>query len=100
MNFTVLWRPVAEQRLAAIWASASDRNAVTRAAHAIDEALGTDPEQVGESRADDVRILFEEPLGALFTETRRGSPRLEPWEESPPSAFHVNGPCDNLGPWK
>ena len=67
MNFTVLWRPVAEQRLAAIWASASDRNAVTRAVHAIDEALGIDPEQVGESRADDVRILFEEPLGAVFT---------------------------------
>lgn len=67
MNFTVLWRPVAEQRLAAIWASASDRNAVTRAAHAIDTALGIDPERVGESRADDVRILLEEPLGALFT---------------------------------
>jgi hypothetical protein len=47
MNDTVLWRPVAEQRLAAIWMSANDRNAVTQAAHAIDEALRTDPEQVG-----------------------------------------------------
>jgi hypothetical protein len=45
----VLWRPVAEQRLAAIWTSASDRNAVARAAHAIDEALRADPERVGES---------------------------------------------------
>ena len=66
MNDMVLWRPVAEQRLAALWTSVSDRNVVTRAAHAIDEALRTDPEQVGESRADEVRILFEEPLGALF----------------------------------
>jgi plasmid stabilization system protein ParE len=67
MTYTVLWRPVAEQRLAAIWTSASDRNAVTRAAHAIDEALRGDPEQAGESRAEDVRILLEEPLGVFFT---------------------------------
>jgi hypothetical protein len=67
MTYTVLWRPVAEQRLAAIWTTAIDRNAVTQAAYAIDEALRADPEQVGESRADDVRILFEGPLGALFT---------------------------------
>jgi hypothetical protein len=67
MNYAVLWTPVAEQRLAAIWASASDRNAVARAAHAIDEALAVDAERVGESREDDVRVLFEEPLGALFT---------------------------------
>jgi hypothetical protein len=67
VNYTVLWMPVAEQRLATIWTSATDRNAVTRAAHAIDHALQTDPERAGESRADDVRIIFERPLGALFT---------------------------------
>jgi hypothetical protein len=67
MNYTVLWRPVAEQRLASIWMTARDRNAVTEAAHAIDEVLRIDPEQVGESRPDDVRIHFEEPLGILFT---------------------------------
>jgi hypothetical protein len=67
MTYTVLWRPVAEQRLAEIWTLASDRNAITQAAHAIDEALRTDPENVGEARADDVRILFEAPLGVLFT---------------------------------
>lgn len=59
--------PIAEQRLAAIWTSASDRDAVTWAAHAIDEALRSDPETVGESRVDEVRVLFEMPLGALFT---------------------------------
>jgi plasmid stabilization system protein ParE len=67
MNYTVLWMPVAEQRLAAIWTSATDRNAVSQAAHVIDQALQTDPEQVGESRIDDVRILFERPLGVFFT---------------------------------
>ncbi len=67
MNYTVLWMPVAEQRLAAIWTSATDRNAVSQAAHVIDQALQTDPEQVGESRIDDVRILFERPLGVFST---------------------------------
>lgn len=67
MSYSVLWRPIAEQRLAEIWMSANDRNAVSRAAHAIDEALRVDPEQVGESRADDVRILLEPPLGVLYT---------------------------------
>jgi hypothetical protein len=39
MKHTVLWTPIAEQRLAAIWMSATDRNSVTSAAHAIDKAL-------------------------------------------------------------
>lgn len=85
MNYTVLWMPVAEQRLAAIWTSATDRNAVSQAAHAIDQALQTDPGQAGESRIDDVRIIFERPLGAFFTVSSldRTVSVLEVWRFDP-----------------
>ena len=33
MSFTVLWMPIAEQRLAEIWTNAIDRDKVTRAAN-------------------------------------------------------------------
>jgi hypothetical protein len=67
MNYTVLWMPIAEQRLAAIWTNATDRTDVTRAAHEIDQILRFRPEEAGESRPNDVRILLEKPLGILFT---------------------------------
>ncbi len=67
MSFTVLWTPVAEQRLAAIWTDAGNRNLVTQAASFIDQALRTAPEEAGESRSEDQRILIEPPLGVLFT---------------------------------
>jgi hypothetical protein len=67
MNYTVLWMPIAEQRLAAIWTDVTDRNDVTRAVHEIDRILRFRPEAAGESRLEDVRILLEKPLGILFT---------------------------------
>ncbi len=67
MSFTVLWTPVAEQRLAAIWSDAGDRNLVTQVASIIDQTLRTDPEEAGESRSEGQRILLEAPLGVLFT---------------------------------
>jgi hypothetical protein len=42
MNYTVVWVPSAEQELAALWMAAADRDAVTRAAHEIDQQLRTD----------------------------------------------------------
>ena len=33
MIFTVLWKPIAKNRLTEIWIDASDRNAVTKAAN-------------------------------------------------------------------
>jgi hypothetical protein len=66
MNFTVDWLPAAEQELASIWMGASNRKAVTRAAYVIDQRLGTDPENEGESRPKNRRILFCKPLGVLF----------------------------------
>ncbi len=66
MNFTVVWKPEAERRLATIWTDAEDRAAIARAADAIDSALAIDPEGVGESRSSARRILLEPPLGVIY----------------------------------
>jgi plasmid stabilization system protein ParE len=66
MNYTVVWKPEAERRLADLWLAASDRAAVTRAANRIDQLLQTNPDQQGESRGRGRRILIEAPLGILF----------------------------------
>ncbi len=62
MRYMVLWTPTAERFLAEIWLDATDRNAVTQAAHALDQALRNDAHLCGESREGDLRILFEPPL--------------------------------------
>jgi len=67
MSFTVLWMPIAEQRLAEIWTNAIDRDKVSRAAHILDRTLQSNPEDAAESRDQNQRVLFEPPLGALFT---------------------------------
>jgi hypothetical protein len=51
MSSTVVWKPEAQRRLAAIGTTATDRNAVTRAAAAIDKALQSHPQILGESRS-------------------------------------------------
>jgi hypothetical protein len=66
MNFQVLWDPDAEEELAAIWLGARDRNAITAAAHRIDSSLRVNPEDAGESRAEQQRVLLEPPLGVTF----------------------------------
>jgi hypothetical protein len=48
--FAVLWRRRALDRLAEIWMSASDRDAVTNAVSQVDRTLSHDPECQGESR--------------------------------------------------
>ena len=66
MNYTVIWRPAAERKLANIWTSADDREAVTEAADAIDTLLGTSPLDVGESRVSNIRILPVLPLSVYY----------------------------------
>jgi len=67
MIYEVNWIPDAEKDLAEIWLAAPDRNAVTRAAHLLDEALLRNPLAAGESRQSTVRrIAFEFPLGIEF----------------------------------
>jgi plasmid stabilization system protein ParE len=66
MNFSVDWLPEAEDQLTALWTAASDRAAVTAAARRIDQMLGHDPSNAGESRDRSERLLFVPPLGVLF----------------------------------
>jgi hypothetical protein len=66
MNFTVTWRPDAEQDLAQLWVDATDKHAVADAADHLDAALRRNPFSVGESRGGDERVAFYGPLGFLF----------------------------------
>ena len=66
MNWTVVWLPKAENRLAELWTNATDRNAVRDAADRIDQLLQQDPVNQGESRGGRLRILFERPLAVNF----------------------------------
>jgi hypothetical protein len=62
----VVWRPSAEQQLAALWTSATDRNAVTAAANRIDADLARDPLSACESRAGNTRFYYVPPLAVYF----------------------------------
>jgi hypothetical protein len=66
MNFTVTYKPSAEQELADIWINAPDRQGVTDAANRLDYLLRTNPHNQGESRDDKTRITFERPLAVEF----------------------------------
>ena len=66
MKWTVVYRPAAADELAAIWLKATDRNAITVAANAIDLRLQEDPMTAGESRGEHSRILIELPLAVFF----------------------------------
>ena len=66
MRYTVVWRPTAERALADIWTSAADRQAVAEAANAIDALLRFRPLEVGESRAENTRILVVRPLSLYY----------------------------------
>lgn len=66
MSYTVTWTPVAEQKLAAIWIAAEDRQAVTAAANEADQLLGRAPRACGESRGAMLRVMFAGPLGVEF----------------------------------
>ena len=66
MKYTVLWKPEGERRLTELWTYSLDRTAITAAANKIDWRLRIDPDQVGESRGEDRRLLIELPLGVTF----------------------------------
>jgi hypothetical protein len=63
MKYSVIWRPVAEQRLAELWLDASDRNDVAAAADKLDANLRRDPLAIGESRLGSTRVVFENTIG-------------------------------------
>jgi hypothetical protein len=67
MNYDGIWVPAAERDLINIWLAATDRNSVTECAHLLDQQLGRNPLDFGESRVSSVhRIAFEPPLAIEF----------------------------------
>ena len=64
MNYAVFWTPDAEDGLADAWLAAPDRNAVTAASHALDQALAQDPYARGiPIGSPQTRTAVEYPLG-------------------------------------
>lgn len=66
MIFTVTWSEWAQQQLAAIWLAATDRTAVARASHDIDQTLREDADTVGRRRSGDVRRFWHPSLAVEF----------------------------------
>jgi hypothetical protein len=66
MIYTVVWKPIAEQRLTKLWIAASNRQSVADATNRIDQRLRREPDQQGESRDAKRRILFVPPLAVLY----------------------------------
>ena len=66
MNFQVDWMPQAVTQLADLWLAATDRNAVTAAAHVVDQTLAVDADAVGRAVFDTVREYAYPPLGVEF----------------------------------
>jgi hypothetical protein len=65
---TVRWVRSALNELAALWIQGDSamRQAITAAAHRIDQELQRDPENTGESRGGEERVAFVFPLGVRF----------------------------------
>ena len=66
MKYRVLWSPQAEQRLESIIKRAAAPVEVVDASQKIDWQLLSAPNSFGESRSDQLRIGFAEPLAVLF----------------------------------
>ena len=66
MSYEVDWVQEAENGLATIWLSATDREVIVVAADEIDKQLADDPLHLGESRGVSQRIHFQPPLMIYF----------------------------------
>jgi len=67
MKYTVTWRASAEQKLTQMWLEGRDREAINDATTQIEQILGTDPLNAGESRSGNYRVLVEDPLAVVFS---------------------------------
>ena len=66
MTFTVVWASAAEQELAALWLKATDRGRLAAMASAIDSQLRVAPQELGESRDRNRRILLHGGLAIVY----------------------------------
>jgi hypothetical protein len=66
MKWTVKYRRLAKDDLAALWLDAPDRQVLAEAADAIDAELASDPLTAGEGRGGSRRLVINSPLAAYF----------------------------------
>ena len=66
-RYSVVWVQSAEDELADLWLKASDPNAVTTAAHAIDQVLSENASVKGSELSEGLRSLSAPPLKTIFT---------------------------------
>lgn len=80
MIFSVTWQIDATEELIELWSDPEVRQSVVESARKIETALSANPQDLGESRPDNVRIHFESPLAVVyevfFTERRVNVLRL------------------------
>ncbi|MGE0378731.1 MAG: hypothetical protein AB7I48_01570 [Planctomycetaceae bacterium] len=66
MRFTVTWQRVAEDKLAALWTGAEDRQAIADAVDQIDRMLRFEGDRVGRDFLE-YHFLAAGPLAVIFT---------------------------------
>ena len=66
MKFTVTWLRHLELKLAHIWNTAPDRQAVTDAVDSIDKQLSLNANKLGRPVGDCLRVLTKPPIEVLF----------------------------------
>ena len=66
MKYSVLSTPFADLQLAEIWLEAANPQEVTEASDRIEVMLRNDPDQLGEQRKDNRRVIVLPPLTVTF----------------------------------
>jgi len=66
MKYSIVWQSRAEQDLAALWLSASDRSEINSACNRIEQLLQNRPATVGEWLYGTTRVLIVVPLAVAF----------------------------------
>jgi hypothetical protein len=81
--FHVQWLPAALDDLARIWlkANSAERQEITAASRQLDKSLQDHPETQGESRDNEERVVFAQPLGVrIAIDNKRSTVQvLEAW---------------------
>lgn len=64
--FTVRWTKAALDQLAEIWLAHSDREAVSRASHFIEQQLASNASNAGAELHEGLRVIKVAPLRAIY----------------------------------
>jgi mRNA-degrading endonuclease RelE of RelBE toxin-antitoxin system len=66
MNYTVVWKPDAENELVDLWTKTDDRRELAAAADRLEQALASHPVRIGEAAHGITRIAFGGPIGVVY----------------------------------